>query len=450
MTEEAKRAVLDNIENISAEDLYVKYIKPGYISLSAMKETGKLDFSKRKKIEELVAQEGVQEEQAWSEAQKKATTEAYADYLRNYPNGKYKIVAESVIAAFRQNEMNENKNKKDLLEKLRRNPNGGFTPRIVNDHLNKGTINITDLREAGIPQEVIDSLSVFKEPRLTLGEIPPGIPSGFTEVYFWGIPGSGKTCALSGILGYANESGVLDTASGPGFHYMTQLKNIFRSQIGFLPAATSTEATQCLPFELKDDNGKKHPIALIELSGEIFRCYYYLLAGMSFPDADHIKTFENVTRYLNGPNRKIHFFVFDLSKDPRKKDDHGLCQDDYLNAAQTYFKQNNIFKNYTDAIYIIATKSDLLDPRHDKRIEKAATHLKENYPSFVDVLKDACKRYKINDNNHLRVLPFSLGDVYFNYICKFNSLSSSEIITILKNKTGVLQGKSILNEFFNR
>lgn len=35
--------------------------------------------------------------------------------------------------------------------------------------------------------------------------LPDSIPDEFTEVYFWGIPASGKTCALGGILSAAKE-----------------------------------------------------------------------------------------------------------------------------------------------------------------------------------------------------------------------------------------------------
>jgi hypothetical protein len=448
MTEEEKITVLENLRSISAEDLYKKYIKPGHILLSKMQDTGDLSYEKRQEIIEMMARDKAREDNDWANIQSHSTLEGCRSFLYNYPNSERKKAVEDILDKLKQQEFAEIKNKKLLLDRLRSNPNGDFHPKIINDLLNKGTLNISDLIEVGIPQDVIDVLPGFREPGLTLGDIPDAIPEGYTEVYFWGIPGSGKTCALSGILGYAREAGVLDTASGPGFHYMTQLKNIFRSRIGFLPAATSTEATQCLPFELRDGRGKKHPIALVELSGEIFRCYYYKLAGLPFPDEDHVRTFNTVTSYLNSKNKKIHFFVFDVSKVHLKNDRHGLAQDDYLNAAQTYFKQYNIFKNYTDAIYLIATKSDILGK--EKREEKASEHLKNNYPDFIEVLKDACKKYKINDNSNLRVLPFSLGDVYFNSICRFNNASSAEIINILKTKTGVARGNSRLGDFFNR
>ncbi|OQP39815.1 hypothetical protein A4H97_16470 [Niastella yeongjuensis] len=460
MSESEKRNVMDNIENISAEDLYFKYIKPGHIPFSKIKDTGRLEASKRRKIEDLIAQDEAREEECWVETLKQSTIEAYEKYILAYPTGKHIQLAEFGIETLKQKEANENKFKKDLLDKLKANLNGDFTPKIISEYLTQEKITKTDLINLGVPLDVIESLAFFKEPTLELGEIPEFIPEGFTEVYFWGIPGSGKTCALSGILSHADKSAAFGIGSGPGYHYMTHLKNIFNTNIGFLPAATVTELTQCLPFELTDDHGKKHPIALIELSGEIFTCYYNEMANRKFTSDKHRKTFTTVTNFLNSKNRKIHFFVFDFGKNPKEKDDNGLCQDDYLTAAQKYFKDNDIFKELTDAIYVVVTKIDLLEKKGDValdpaqlykvRLNKAKDYLNTNYPSFVNRLKDVCRDYRINDNSDLSVLPFSLGEVYFNKICRFNNTSSAEIVSILKNKTGILRGKSKLWDFFKQ
>lgn len=450
MTNEEKKAILDNIESISAESLFA-YIHPEEeISLEEMKGTGKLEAAKRKKIEELKRNLAENDEKAWNKAKSEATIESYNEYLRLYPNGKYRTTAHELFKVLQQAKDNVGKIKNEILTKIKINPNDQLTPKIVNDHLSSGLFTTTDLKSAGIPDDIIDVLPFHNIVDLKLGEIPKSIPTGFTEVYFWGIQGSGKTCALAAILSHAHETGVLETKSGEGFHYMNQLKNIFRNNIGFLPPATSTEVTQCLPFELKDEKGKKHPIALIELSGEIFQCYYYKTANLPLPGTSHEVTFKTVTDYLNGPNRKLHFFVFDLSKDPRKKDEYGLCQDDYLNAAQIYFKEKNIFKNSTDAIYIVATKSDLLPGDETMRASQAESYLKKHFSSFVEVLKEVCSSFKINDNNELRVIPFSLGKVYFNYICKFNNVSSSDIIQILKEKTGKSTNSNKVWQFFNK
>jgi dTDP-D-glucose 4,6-dehydratase len=126
-----------------------------------------------------------------------------------------------------------------------------------------------------------------------------------------------------------------------------------------------------------------------------------------------------------------------------------MCLYNYLDAAQKYFKTKDIFKKSTDAIYIIATKSDLLNCPEDQRLIEAEKFLKNNYASFVNVLKDACKTYKINDNNDLKFIPFSLGRVFFNKICQFNAKTSGQVVTILQQKTAREVKKSVLGKFLN-
>jgi len=449
MTDHQKKAILDNIAIIPAEELFASYILTGDITLSDMMHTGNLEASKRRKIEELITKENAREEEAWTHAKTSASIDAYNDFLREFPHGNHSLMAEALRDNLIQVKENSLNNKKHILDKIKYNSNDEFTPKVIKDLIDSKEIALSDLKEIGIPEMVLDKLMNFREPVLTLGIAPESIPDGYTEVYFWGSPGSGKTCALSGILSYMHNDGIFSTDGGSGYHYMNQLTNIFSKEIGALPAATTTEVTQYLPFKLTDDKKEKHPIALIELSGEIFECYYYMAAGLPLPSTKHVKTFETLTNYLAGPNKKVHFFVIDLSKDPHAQDEKGMCLYNYLDAAQKYFKNTDIFRKSTDALYIIATKSDLLNCHENQRLDEAAQFLKNHYAAFVNVLKDACATYKINDNNELKVIPFSLGNVYFNKICQFNSKTSRQVVQILQQKTAKEIKRSGLGKFLN-
>ena len=320
-----------------------------------------------------------------------------------------------------------------ILGKLQNNYNA-YTQKDINDYIKSGDITEQDLKDIGIPDDILFRLFNYQVPKLDYGNVPEFVANGYTEVYFWGDTGSGKTCALAGILGFIDNEGSFTPEEGDGYLYMTQLKNVFRGKIGVLPGATNVEVTQYLPFKLSDKKNKQHPIALIELSGEIFKCFFETMAGRQLGKTE-TQTFETLKNYLNGPNKKIHFFIVDISADPIKLDTNGICLADYLNAAQLYFTANDIFKNATEAIYIVATKSDTLNCPVEERGELARSFLLENYKAFINMLKTACKKYEINDDNDLHVIPFSLGIVFFNKICEFNPHSSEEIATILKQKT---------------
>jgi len=274
-------------------------------------------------------------------------------------------------------------------------------------------------------------------------------------VYFWGYKGSGKTCGLGAILHMAEKKGYLNLAAGSGNRYATQLKNIFSDDNianDFLPAPSPVETTQYLPFTLKSPNERKsRSISLIELSGEVFLCFAHKIANQPFPTQSHENTFNSLNAFLKSNNRKVHFFFIDYDRENRPDDD-GMKQSDYLAAASTYFKNNDVFNKTTDAVYVILTKSDLLIDDsgipipEDERMKYAIDHLKgHNYQSFVNTLKATCKKLSINGGK-LTVEPFSLGKVYFRDICNFEGTSASNLVEILMQR---IAGKkrSILDVF---
>jgi hypothetical protein len=346
--------------------------------------------------------------------------------------------------------------RQSILDDIRRNPNI-YSPNHIKEFLNNGTFTKQDLLNCDIPQSVIDNLWNIKTPNLQLGKMPTLIPDGYTEVYFWGGTGSGKTCALGAILQMAEKEGYLNLATGPGYLYANQLKNIFSDDDlanDFLPAPSPVETTQYLPFTLKKPTGKKsRSISLIELSGEIFKCFLLKNANQPFPTQSHEDTFRSLNTFLKSKNRKIHFFFIDYDRENRLNKDK-LKQSDYLAAASTYFKNNEVFGKTTDAIYVVLTKSDLLlDEKgnpvpKDKRVDYAKQHLENNnYKAFINTLKDNCKKYSINGGK-LTVEPFSLGKVYFKEICNFDGSAASHIVEILMER---IKGskKSILDVFNN-
>jgi hypothetical protein len=109
-----------------------------------------------------------------------------------------------------------------------------------------------------------------------------------------------------------------------------------------------------------------------------------------------------------------------------------------------------VFGKTTDAIYVVVTKSDLMiddegNPiSKDKRIEHAKKHLNgQYYLSFINTLKDSCKKYSINGGK-LTVEPFSLGKVYFRDICDFEGAAAEKIVEILMDRIAGTK-KSILD-----
>jgi hypothetical protein len=450
-----KKSIIANIESLTAEQLFDEIIK-GIVTLDELKATGNLDSSIRKAISKLIAQRDKEiadsqaqldkeDDEAW-ERVKYGNESDIRGYIAGFPNGKHISEARREIDRITEQWEREQADKRKILDNLRRNPNS-YTPGEIQGYLQNGTIRNYDLLECGIPENIIGRLENIVTPSLHPGETPDSIPEGYTEVYFWGIPGSGKTCALAATLSVAEKLGYLDISVGPGYNYMTLLKNIFIEDNAILPAASPVDATQYLPFVIRKGKDKPRSISLIELSGEIFQCFFRKNANLPLQSQQHNDTFESLIRFLKGKNRKIHFFFIDFERE-NNPDMDGYTQGDYLSAASTFFKNNDILGKSTDAIYIVITKSDLMPDAqtYSERVKYSIQHLQtHNFSAFINTLKGRCKQHSINAGK-LTVEPFSLGKVYFQSICDFEKSSAERILDILIERIRPTR-KSILDEF---
>jgi len=449
-----KKDILNHIEDFNAQQLF-GFIKEGIVTDKELINTGNLDYSIRRAIKDLQTAGEREDENAWENARYGNET-VLSDYITNFPAGKHVAEAKQRIDNLEDQRRNIKAQRQGILDNIKRNPNT-YSPNEIKGFLNNGTFTKKDLVEyCNIPQSAINNLENIVTPPLKIGDTPTSIPDGYTEVYFWGGTGSGKTCALGAILQIAEQKGYLNIATGPGYLYANQLKNIFSDDDvanDYLPAPSPVETTQYLPFTLKNPKEKvSRSVSLIELSGEIFKCFFYKNAGQPFPTKSHEDTFNSLNTFLKSNNRKIHFFFIDYDRE-NKPDNIGLKQSDYLAAASTYFKNNAIFDKTTDAIYVILTKSDLLlDEQgnhvegYEKRVDYAIKYLNEqNYRAFINTLKDNCKKFSINAGK-LTVEPFSLGKVYFREICNFEGSAASNLVEILMERIAGTK-KSILDVF---
>lgn len=449
-----KNYILDHIEDLSAEQLAGE-VSQGNVTLEELQSTGNLDATKRNKIKSLIKGKDDADNAAWGSAQY-GNESVLRDYITNFPNGLHVIEAREAIDRLRNEKTAVNAQKAEIINRIKRNPNS-YSPVEIEAYLANGTLTKDELEfDCGIPKSAINNLDQIVAPNLVLGKTPDSIPEGYTEVYFWGGTGSGKTCALGAVLRVAEERGLLNIATGPGYQYALQLKNIFSDDDkanDFLPPPTPVENNQYLPFTLKEPQEKNgRSVSLIELSGEVFKCFFNRNANIEFPTQSHTDTFNSLNKFLKSNNRKLHFFFIDFDRE-NKPDSQGLTQSDYLGAAATYFKNNKVFDKTTDAIYVVVTKSDLfVDEKgnyiteYDDKIKYAKDYLyRQNYTSFINSLKDNCKTYSIN-GGVLNVRPFSLGNVYFKQICNFKGYEASRIVDILLERIKCSK-KSILDVF---
>ena len=230
-----KNRILANVDNLSAEQLF-SFVKDGILTLNEIVSTGNLSLDKRRIILTLITNLEEKDQEAWDTA-RSGNENNLKDYIYLFPAGKYVSDAEAKIRNIENIRLQAQGNKQKVLQNIRNNFNS-YDPDQVKGFLANGTITEDDLFSLGIPQNVISSIYNVRTPTLKLENTPFTIPDGFTEVYFWGIPGSGKTCALAAILNTLNSSGSIEIPQSSGYDYTNRLINIFNNDLAFLIACS--------------------------------------------------------------------------------------------------------------------------------------------------------------------------------------------------------------------
>lgn len=341
----------------------------------------------------------------------------------------------------------------DLLEAIREDNN--FISSTVANLLWENKI-ITDFSRAGIDDDFIAYMMDNVTPQRF--QVPEPISkitkSPCTEVYFWGIPSSGKSCALGAILSSANSGRVAKSMQRDpdcqGYGYMNRLANLFNTNgtVGTLPEGTAISSTYEMGFILEDKNGKEHPITCIDLAGELVRCMYKQDAREPLTEEQQnvLNTLTNILIDNRTNNRKIHFFVIEYGAENRRYE--GLPQNTYLEAAVAYIQRTGIFKKDTDGLYLLITKVDKAKAVGRELQEKLKTYISENYQGFYNGLKKICKDNEINGGN-VGIQPFTLGKVCFQNYFKFKEDTAAAVVeTIINRSYGYKPGK--IKNLFDR
>lgn len=321
-----------------------------------------------------------------------------------------------------------------LLELIRQDHNL-LSSAACNDIISRGILNRNDLSKCGIDNGFINKMltnarSQNFEPARPLQTIAEPC----TEVYFWGIPFSGKTCALGAILsaaknGLAARSMIPDN-SCQGFGYMNRLSTIFSpGRICRLPGGTPVTSTYEMRFDLEDQEHKIHHVACIDLAGELFTCMFMKDAGEQMRDDQKqaLETLHNILLENRSNNRKIHFFVIEYGAEKRIY--NGLPQAEYLNSAAAHLNSIGLFDSNTDAIYVLISKVD--NASYEGSLEKhLLKYMTKNYLGFYNNLLLICKEHGIN-KGRVKIVPFSIGNVCFKDYCQFDATSATKMVDLL-------------------
>ena len=470
-------------KRIDTEDAYWKYLDSN--------PEGEYREEARTRIEELEQNtKDAASDDLWESINKGDVNEVQ-NFVNNYPNSTHHADALKILLELRRNQYLgvdikalEKQIKAIRTDAQINNPEKAIYDRIVS-FINTGKITVDDLLEAiakdnnfisghvayllwqngvitdfsktGIDSDFIAHMMENIPPQKFMAPEPMTHVSmnPCTEIYFWGIPSSGKSCALGAILRAANSGKIARSMQRnpncQGYGYMNRLANLFEpnGSVGILPEGTAISSTYEMGFILEDEDGKEHPITCIDLAGELVRCMYKKDAGEPLTDEQVavLQTLTNVLIDKRTDNRKIHFFVIEYGAEDRLYE--GLRQSVYLEAAVAYIQRTGIFKKDTDGLYLLISKVDKAHVEGNELREKLREYISKYYQGFYNGLTKICKDNEINGGK-VEIQPFTLGSVCFQNYCKFQDDTAATVVrTIIKRSYGYKPGKmnKLLDKF---
>lgn len=304
------KIITENVEDYTAsyiaDFLYENNLSYEVLSDTIRNNGGWDTPEKRRNVLSLLMQK---DHDSFKIALEENTEKAFRDYISLYDYGSHISEAEIKIQEIKKHER--------FLQEIIEDVNE-YTPDEIIIKLNSKELDDLCLN-LRIDAQLIKG---YREPILNFNDIPKSInevPDGYTDIYFWGIPSSGKTCALSAILSTIKKDFSMeapDCEKKFGATYRDSLVNIFAKDIGYLPGRTNQDRTQYMPFLFyKRGEKKKRKISFFELSGEVFK-YFYEVANNSqiikdYSRDDIEKSFNTLELLLKSNNQKIHFFFID-------------------------------------------------------------------------------------------------------------------------------------------
>ena len=391
----------------------------------------------------------------WNDVKDSDDIFAVNNYLRNNPNTPYVHQAQKLLISLKHRE----------LKIMRENANGYEAQRLLNI-INDDIISEKEL----IAQEVITKnvLDTIKQTNIQtdLPDIRQAIDNstaecrdGYTDVYFFGVPSTGKTCVLMGLS--RSDSIHINLASGGG-DYASALQQY--TDMGVTVPRTPGTFVTTLEATISGQmsNGVDHKINLVEMSGEEFA---FGIAN----NPEHIFTFEDMgsgaTELLRNDNRKVFFLIIDPTVNVVRINREVVDgRDEETGAPITHLeycvvnqrtliqKMVNIFENpgnadimnKVDSIHIIMTKSDTLgDPV--VREDRAYEIFQEKFGHFIlEPLIEMCKEHNINAHTQFRpkLYTFSLGTFYVGGLYEYEQTDSNRLVRAIKNSTHGSKKKS--------
>ena len=370
------------------------------------------------------------------------------NYLRENPDTPFRQQAELLIMRLKQDEKNKMKNEPNNYEVERLKmllTQGIFTERelIFDGVLTENVLQT--LLDTDVKNDLPDI-------NLAIKDSTPECKEGYTDVFFFGVPSTGKTCVLMGLS--RSDSLRINLAAGGG-DYASALQQYTDVGITVPRTPGSFVTTLEATISSKASQNALHRINLVEMSGEEFA---FSIAN----NPEHEFSFEDMgtgaTELLRNNNRKVFFLIIDptanvvrinreipdgfneMTGKPQTKLERCVVNQPTIIQKMVNLLENeknaDIMKK-VDSIHIIMTKSDTLGDVVERE-EKALQIFNSKYKSnILEPLLDLCKEYNINSHTGFRpkLYTFSLGTFYVGGLYEYEQADSNKLVIAIRNST---------------
>lgn len=337
--------------------------------------------------------------------------------------------------------------------------------------ISSGIFTKEDLVENGILTDCdFDLLEKYKQNRQYLPNIESVIgkcsiacPKDATDIYFFGIPGTGKSCILAGLL--ADTNNLYFNAVSAGASY-AQVLNQY-TNVGCPPPPTKMNYLTTIQASVKDESDVLHNINLVEMAGEEFA---FKIANNDADKTTFADMGEGAPELLSNGNRKVFFIIIDPSRDQVYQTRYVQCVEPdgtvYFDTQEFSVDQYDCIHRLVDifgldsnkkvmrnveAIHFIVTKADTLSADHEQRVQKATDIVKGRYQMLVDMLAQTCQDIGINqsDNGRPRLYTFSLGTFHPGNLFEYDNTDAAQIANAISSYTMGNQNVSFMGRFRN-
>lgn len=297
-----------------------------------------------------------------------------------------------------------------------------------------------------------------------------------TDVFLFGIPSTGKSCILMGLIGSSAIDISYVRAGGP---YAAGLQQYLDA--GFTIGQTPVDFVATLEASISDV-GSTHYINLVEMAGEDF-------AFKIADNEDGKVSFEDMgagaTQLLCNNNRKVFFLIVDPTASvvafnhlvPRKDTEGNYIINENGNVSYEKRRfnvnqritmkkmvdllslpENSSILKKVDSIHVIVTKADVFGQGIDRE-DKAYERFMNRHKNIIEPLTKLCRENGINATNNPktngvpRLYTFSLGNFYVGGIYQYDSTDADKLIEVMKGNTEIIKDRTFLGklrDFFTK